>query len=213
MGRGGLLLVVCVALGGCTRVIDTPQPVSEPLVAPIAAGQVGDLLSTDAQKGDDGNLFVTVTPDECAGLAREVDAPFVFDTTPAAHDGGHWDADAGRTIYVEEIVAVYRSDFDPRAALDRVKRNIESCRDSTLTVTALDGDVDTYRVLPQADSGTPEIVAWSFAAATWACDNAYTAAHNAAVEITACASAGGYDVVSLAKGALKRIEALANTTA
>ncbi|MET0454214.1 MAG: sensor domain-containing protein [Mycobacterium sp.] len=208
-----LALLLCLLLAGCTRVIDTPQPKIGTPVAPIPAGQVGDLLSQDAQKGDDGNLFVTVEPDECSGLAREVDPPFIFDAKPAAHGGGHWVADVGRQVYIEEIVAVYHATFDPRATLAQVTRTIESCAGTSLTVTALDGDVDTYRVLPQPDSGSPDIVAWSFAAGTWACDNSFVAAHNAAIEITTCAAVGGYDVLSLAQDALQRIETLANTTA
>ena len=213
MGRWASAVLLGLVLAGCTRVVDSAQPQPERAVAPIAAGQVGDLLSDDAQKGDDGNLFVTVEPEECSGLAREVDAPFVFDSNPAAHDGGHWETDAGTYVYVEEIVAVYRADFDPKAAVDRVKRTFDSCRDTPLTITTLDGDVDVYRLLPLADSEPPELVSWSFKSGGWACDNAFVAAHNAAIELTTCAEVNGYDVLSLAQDALKRIEALANTTA
>ena len=33
--------------------------------------------------------------------------------------------------------------------------------------------------------------------AVWACDNAFVAAHNAAVRISTCAKVNGYDVLSL----------------
>jgi hypothetical protein len=82
-----------------------------------------------------------------------------------------------------------------------------------LTVTTIEGDVDVYRLLPQVDSGSPDILVWSFKADGWACDNALVAAYNAAIEITACAEVNGYDVKALADDALKRIDALANTTA
>ena len=59
----------------------------------------------------------------------------------------------------------------------------------------------------------PDIVLYAFAAPDWACDNAFTAAHNAAVRISTCGKVNGYDVLSLARDALKRIEKLANTTA
>ena len=217
MARGGGALVpcllLCAVLAGCTRVIDPPPPTAAVPVAPIPAGQVNDLLSTDAQKGADGNLFVTVEPTECGGLAREVEAPFVFDAHPAAHGGGHWVADVGRQVYVEEIVAVYRANVDPNSLLDAARSSIGSCTDTPLTVTALDGDTEVFRVVPQSDSGAEDIVLWSFAAGTWACDNALVAAHNAAIEITACAATGGYDVLSLASDARERIERLANTTA
>jgi hypothetical protein len=56
-------------------------------------------------------------------------------------------------------------------------------------------------------------VLWSFHAVDWACDSAFVAAHNAAIEISTCGPVNGYDVLSLAREALDRIEALANTTA
>jgi hypothetical protein len=206
------VVALCVGLTGCTKVIDTSKPQAEPPVAPITAGQVNDLLSEDAQKGDDGNLFVTVDPDKCAGVAREVDPPFLFDHHPAAHDGGHWDSQEGHEAYVEEMVAVYRADFDPGDAIDEAKRTIESCRDTPFTITAMDGDSIEFRMVPNAESSDPEIVLWSFQAPSWACDNAFIAAHNAAIEITTCGPVNGFDVKTVAEDALKRIEKLANTT-
>jgi hypothetical protein len=213
MGKRAVTLALCVLIVGCTRVIDTPPPPAGPPVAPIAAGQIEDLLSEDAQKGDDGNLFTTVDPVDCAGVAREVDAPFVFDAKPAAHSGGHWNTDAGgRVVYIEEIVAVYRADFDARARVAEVQRTLDSCRGTPLTITAMDGDSYVFQMTPAAESSSPEIVLWSFTADSWACDNTFAAAHNAAIEITTCSEVNGYDVSTLADEALKRIEKLANTT-
>jgi hypothetical protein len=70
-----------------------------------------------------------------------------------------------------------------------------------------------FSLLPEVNSGLPDIVLWSFKSADWACDDAFVAAHNAAVRISACATVNGYDVLSLARDALKTIEKLANTTA
>ena len=208
MTTRGFALVLWLALAGCARVVDAPQPKVEP-VGPITAGQVSDLLSEKAAPDDDPNLFVTVEPGECAGLAQEVDPPFIFDTTPAAHDGGQWFADDD--VSVQEMVGVYRADFDPAAKVDEVKRAIESCQRDSLTATTMDGQVLYFRPLPPQDSGSPEIVLWSIAG-SWACDNAFIAAHNAAIEITACGEHNGYDVLALAKAALEQIERLANTT-
>lgn len=60
---------------------------------------------------------------------------------------------------------------------------------------------------------TADTVVWALRNETWNCDNAFVAAHNAAIEITACGRSPGYDVAALAAGALERIEALANITA
>lgn len=212
MGKRGLALLLLLVLGGCTHVVDTPQPQPEPPVAPISALQVGDLLSPSVQDKD-GNLFVTVEPDDCSGVAREVDPPFIFDLDPAATDGGHWETNVGRDVFIEEMVGVYPADFDAKKALAEAMRTIESCRDIPFTVTTMERRDHAFTLLPQVDSGSPDILLWSFKAADWACDSAFVAAHNAAIEISTCGPVNGYDVLSLAQNALKRIDTLANTTA
>ena len=138
MGKRALALLLAVVLCSCTRHVDTPQARPEAPVAPIAALQVNDLLSDDAKSRTDGNLFATVEPESCAGVAREVDPPFIFDHKPAAHDGGHWQVE-DREVYVEEMVGLYRVDFDARAALAQAKRTIDSCRGVPLTITTMRG--------------------------------------------------------------------------
>jgi hypothetical protein len=203
--------VLALAVVGCTRVIDDPKPTAEPPVAPLTAGQVGELLSPEVQGGD-GNLFSTVEPQECAGVAREVDPPFIEDHRPAATDGGHWSVEQPET-YIEEMVGVYRADFDSREAIANVKDSIESCRGTSFTVTTMRGREYDFELQGSPDSGSPQIVLWSFRAVDWACDSAYVAAHNAAVQISTCGPSGGFDVKSLAEDALGRIETLANTAA
>ena len=212
MGKRGLLLIGALVLAGCTRVVDGPPPKSQPPVAPIPAGQIGDLLSEHV-KGADGNLFVTVEPDECAGLAREVDPPFIAANSPAATDGGHWVADDGRDVFVEEMVGIYRTDFNAGQAIDKAKRTIEECRGQKFTVTSMRERKYAFELLPTKDAGSQNIVLWSYKGEDWACDSAFIAAHNAAIEISTCAPRNGYDVLTLAKDALKRIDTLANTTA
>lgn len=206
---GALLLVV---LAGCTRDAEKPQPRPQQPVAPITALQVGDLLSDKVQDRD-GNLFISVEPKECSGMALEVDPPLIFDLDPAATDGGHWVTEDGRNVVIDEAAGVYHADFDPQHALAETTRTIESCRGVPFTVTDMHGRDYHFHLLPQVNSGSPDIVLYSFQAPDWACDNAFTAAHNAAVRISTCATVNGYDVLSLARDALKRIEKLANTTA
>lgn len=206
-----LLLLTCLLLVGCTRVIEHPQPSRRLPVAPITAGQVSDLLSKHAKTDEHPNLFVTAAPERCAGLVQEVDAPFIFGTTPAAHDGGQWFARVDEpAVSVQEIVAVYPASFDADAAVAEVRRTIDACRYETITTTTMKRQSVTFRMLPQQDSGQPEIAVWSVSG-DHSCDNAFIAAHNAAIELTACAKVNGYDVLALAREALKRIEALANT--
>jgi hypothetical protein len=199
-------------LAGCTQDVDTPQPRQERPVAPIVALQVGDLLSANVQDKD-GNLFVTVEPEDCSGMALEVDPPLIFDLDPAATDGGHWVSDDGRQVVIDEAAGVYHADFDPKGALEEASRTIESCRDVPFTVTDMRGREYDFRLLPHVNSGSPDIVLWSFTSEGWACDNAFVSAHNAAVRISTCATVNGYDVLALARDALNRIEKLANTTA
>lgn len=205
-----MVLLLGFVLAGCTRVVDTPQPRPEPPVAPIAALQVVDLLSANVQDRD-GNLFVTVEPQACRGHSLEVDPPLIFDLDPAATDGGHWVTDDG--VVIDETAGVYHSDFDSKHALAETERTIESCRDVPFRITDMRGREYDFMLLPQVNSGSPDIVLWSFKAPDWACDNAFVAAHNAAIRISTCAPRNGYDVLSLAQDSLKRIEELANTTA
>ena len=156
----GRRLVFCSAsLSEAARTIaDRPQPRPQQPVAPITALQVGDLLSPKVQNKD-GNLFITVEPQECSGMAREVDPPLIFDLHPAATDGGHW-VDGGEVI--DEAAGVYHADFDAKHALAEAKRTIESCRDVPFTVTDMRGRQYHFRLLPQVNSGSPDIVLWSF---------------------------------------------------
>ncbi len=209
MSKWVVAVVLTVALGGCTRVVDNPQAKPEPAVAPITALQVGDLLSHNVQ-GAEGNLFVSVQPDRCSGVAREVDPPFIAAQRPVATDGGHWETQ-GEDVFIEEMVAVYRSDFDSGHALAMARQTVESCRDTPMTVTTMQGRTYIFTLLPPMDSGPEGSALWSFRASDWRCDNAFVAAHNAAIEITTCGPIGGFDVASAARDALKRIETLANT--
>lgn len=202
---------ILTALIGCTREVQDPIPRSAELAAPISAQQVADLLSPKVL-GEDGNLFATAEPGRCRGLAQEVDPPFLEEHRPLATDGGHWTTGDGAT-FIEEMVAVYRFDFDPDTALDMVRQAIHECRDTALEVTTMRDRTYTFAVSPAGAESPSGSVGWSLRASDWNCDNTFLAARNAAIEITACGAAGGFDVAALAEDALKRIELLANTTA
>lgn len=211
MTAAAVVGLVVALVSGCTRHVNDATPTAAALAAPIPVGQVVDLLSPKVL-GEDGNLFATAEPEQCSGLAREVDPPFIDAHRPLATDGGHWNSDDG-TVFVEEMVAVYRFEFDPAAALEDVRHAIESCRDTALTVTTLEDRTYVFEVLPATGDSPEGSVVWSLRAVDWNCDNTFVAAYNVAIEITACGAAGGFDVSALAEDALKRIEALANTTA
>ena len=182
-------------------------------MAPITSGQVADLLSPSVEKYD-GNLFSTVEPEECSGVAKEVDPPFIFDRDPAATDGGHWMVDDhGREVYIEEMVGVYRANYDAKNALSQAQGTLQSCENLPFTVTDMKGRSYDFTLLPPVTSSSPNILLWSFRADDWACDSTFVAAHNAAIEISTCGAVGGYPVHILAADALNRIEGLANTTA
>ena len=209
MGRRGLAVLLGFALAGCAQPVEPTAPTPRLPVAPISTEQVGDLMSRSVQNKD-GNLFVTVTPDACSAAAREVDPPLLEELSPAATDGGHWMTERG--VYIEELAAVYRADFDAGAALAHARRSVESCRGVPFTVTSMRGRTYAF-TLRHVSQPAPDIVLWSYHGADWACDNAYVAAHNAAFEVATCSPVNGYDVLTLARDALKRIGQLANTTA
>lgn len=219
MTRAGRVapLVVCLVLTGCTRVIDDARPRADVPVGPIPVTQVLDLVSPDGRTrtDSDADLFITVEPERCAGLSREVEPPFIVDGRPAAQSGAVWDVpeEVGGAGIVE-LVGVYPTTFDAAAAITTVRRTIDSCRGTVLSVRGTDGSSLDFEVLPPVESGSADIVLWSMNASSgWACDNAFTAAFNAAIEITTCNVANGFDVLAMAKSARERIEALANTTA
>ncbi|BBY26928.1 hypothetical protein GCM10023114_53180 [Mycolicibacterium sediminis] len=210
-------LVVCLVLAGCTRVIDDARPRADVPVGPIPVTQVDDLVSPEGKTrtDSDGNLFVAVDPERCAGLSREVEPPFIVAGRPAAQSGAVWDApeEVGGAGIVE-LLGVYPTTFDAAAAIATVRRTIDSCRGTVLSVRGTDGSHFDFDVLPPVDSGSADIVLWSVNDPSgWACDNAFTAAYNAAIEITSCNVTNGFDVLAMAKAARERIEALANTTA
>jgi hypothetical protein len=212
MGKRAVALVLVLVASACTRVVDAP-PKPPPPVAPITAGQAHDLLSPKVEMYD-GNLFSTVEPAECTGVAREVDPPFIFDHDPAATEGGHWMVDdLGRETYIEEMVGVYRADYDAKEALAQAKQTLQDCQDVPFTVTDMKARSYEFTLLPLQASSSPDILLWSFRASDWACDSTFVAAHNAAIEISTCGAVGGYPVHTLATDALNRIERLANTTA
>jgi hypothetical protein len=211
MGRRGLALLLGFTLAGCTQHVEPGPSHSKVRVAPITAQQVGDLMSKSVQTKD-GNLFVTVVPDVCSSVAREVDPPLIVDLSPVATDGGHWVTDDGHEVYIEELAGVYPADFDAREAIAHAKRALGSCRDVPLTVTSMRGRTYAFTLL-QVSAPTSDVVLWSYRSSDWACDNAFVAAHNAAIEIATCSPVNGYDVLSLARDAVMRIDQLANTTA
>ena len=114
---------------------------------------------------------------------------------------------------VVEIVGVYHADFDAVAAVENVEHTIEACRGDMVKAVTSGGDGDDFTVRLRSDSGSPQIVLWALTdVGEWVCDNAFVAAHNAAIEITTCGPEHGYDVVTQAQDALKRIQRLANAT-
>lgn len=212
MAKRAVAVVLVLAVAGCTRPVDAPQARPAPPVGPISPLQVGDLLSPEIVHKD-GNLFATVEPERCAGVAREVDPPFIVEHAPEARDGGHWSTGVGGVeAVVEEMVAVMPSDFSARDALTAARGTVDACRDTPVTVTTMYGRTYTFSVesVPDAPEGA---VLWSLRAAEWNCDNLFVAAHNAAIEMTSCGAAGGIDVATAAEDALTRIEALADNRA
>lgn len=213
MAKRALAVVLVLAVAGCSRSVDTPQARPAPQVGPISPLQVGDLLSPEIFNKD-GNLFATVEPERCAGVAREVDPPFIVEHAPEARDGGHWSTGVGGVeAVVEEMVAVMPSDFSARDALTAARGTIEACRDAAVTVTTMYGRTYTFRVADAAPDAPEGAVLWSLRAAEWNCDNLFVAAHNAAIEMTSCGAAGGIDVTTAAQDALTRIEALVDNKA
>lgn len=216
MRKGVGILLAVLMLVGCTRggtPLTTTTTAEDVPVAPIMASQVRDLLSTQGQKTerDDSSAFKRVDPDRCAGVAREVEPPFLTAPGPVATESRYW-VNPPEGTQVVEIASVFHADFDAKKVIADAAKTIDSCQSSTLTIYWANTSRD-FRLQPRTDSGSPNIVVWSFSAYNWNCDDTLVAAHNAAIEITACSGRGGFDVLALARDALKRIEGLANSVA
>ena len=209
-----LLLCAALSLAGCSPHEGKKKASdSDRGVGPIIADLSPELLSPQSDKkhkNPEEVAFVGVDPANCAGAAQEVDPPFLMHD-PVAVNNGSWAQNEGRMSMIEEIVGVYHSDFEPEQAIAEAAKSLDSCQGTTFTIRTRVGDAGRYRLLPRKDSGSPNILLWSFSSATrdWACDNALVAAYNAAVEITTCSYTNGTDVLTLAKGALERINKLA----
>jgi len=78
-------------------------------------------------------------------------------------------------------------------------------------VVTTEGDQLHFRAIAPRQSSAPEIALWSLSGAQRSCDNAFVAAYNAAIEITACGDHNGFNVEELAQQALSRLNGLANT--
>ena len=65
---------------------------------------------------------------------------------------------------IEEMAGVYRADFDPKRALAEAKRTIESCRGRSVHGHHMRGREYHFSFCRQVDSGSPDIVLWSFKA-------------------------------------------------
>ncbi|MGL6236755.1 MAG: sensor domain-containing protein [Segniliparus sp.] len=209
-------LVLCAALSlvSCSP-HESKKKAADPDrgVGPIVAGLSPELLSPQSDKkhkNPEEVAFVSVDPANCAGAAQEVDPPFLMHD-PVALNNGSWAQNEGRMSMVEEIAGVYHSDFEPEQAISSAAKSLDSCQGATFTIRTRISDAGKYRLLPHQDSGSPNILLWSFSSVSrdWACDNALVAAYNAAVEITTCSFSNGTDVLALAKGALERINKLA----
>ena len=209
-----LVLCAALSLAGCSsHATKKKTDDSDRGIGPIVADLSPELLSPQSDKkhkNPEEVAFVSVDPANCAGVAQEVDPPFLMHD-PVTLNNGSWAQDSGRMSMIEEIVGVYHSDFEPEQAIASATKAVESCQGTAFTIHTRISNAGTYRLLPHKDSGSPNILLWSFASTSrdWACDNALVAAYNAAVEITTCSYTNGTDVLSLAKGALDRINKLA----
>lgn len=142
---------------------------------------------------------------------REVDPPWLADQQPLAYTAGHWTATGGAPS-VWEMAAVYPADYDAAAVLAGVRRTLDGCLGVELTVTTV--RADTVRLTVEAGPAGPAgSVLWSLRSPDWNCDNLLVAAANAAIEMTACSTRGGFDTASAATAALQRIDRLVNTRA
>ncbi len=213
----GLALVLALALAGCTRIVDDARPLAQSTGRTHLRGYRSETCSA---RTSSGRTTTTPTcsprssPRSAAGISREVDPPFIFDAAPAAH---RWRALLRRV----QPVRLRRGDGGRLPhRLRRPRRDSRGQTQHRVLPERHDGGDHHARRKCSTSASCPKSIpdrltscSGPSTASTWACDNAYVAAHNAAVELTTCGDVNGYDVLTLAKDALKRIETLVNTVA
>ena len=222
----GVVLVLCVAVCGCSRVIaGTPtnaQAGSRAASGPIHPSQLDDLLTPSGSISVVNNsplteddmqaaLFVDADPSECHGAVAYGRYPLL----PATYTGREARTQQDHLIdqhQLLEVSASYPSNFNATNFLNSVRKTVSACQ-RPVTAWGDGGHRTTVNPAPLSES-PPEVARWltNLAGQRWVCEFAVIAKANVVSEIVACSPDRAIDLEALVSKRLKKIEELLRST-
>ncbi|MGA8545836.1 MAG: sensor domain-containing protein [Mycobacterium sp.] len=221
-----LLLVPCVALTGCSRVVSgdaRSAPRAGGASGPIQPSQLDQLLTPSsslsvlpgtplAETDMQSSLFIGADPADCHGVVAFGRYP-LFPTNYTGREA-RTQTDGGRANEHQllEASASYPSDFSASAFLDSVRKKVDACQ---RPVQVWGDDQKRFTVNPAPlISDSPNIAHWSTSLAgdQWICEYSVIALANVISEVATCSANRSIDNGAVAAGRLKKIQELLNST-
>jgi PknH-like protein len=221
-----LLVVLCIALAGCSRAVDgAPAPAMH---GPASSGviqpaQLADLLTPTAvlavvrgrplsEDNLQAILFIGANPAECHGVVGYGHYP-LFPSNYTGREARTQLDNASNQHQLLEVSATYPSDFDAARFLDSIRKTVSGCQH---TVTAWADDERGMTVTPTPLlPGSPDVAHWTtnLSGQQWICDFAVIAKANVVSQIETCSPDRSIDIQPLITKRLKEIQQLLNSTA
>jgi len=219
-------LGLCVALTGCTSVIDgTPKAANRGRATngPVFPSQLVDLLTPSSslsvvsgsplvELDMQAALFTGADPAECQGVAG-YGGYALFPKTYTGREARTQSDNLKNQHQLLEVSATYPSGFDAAAFLESVRNTVSRCQQP---ITSWGDDQRRVTVSPSAlVPGSPEVARWAtkLGGEQWFCDFALIAKANVVAQIVACSPDHSIDIQALVTKRLKKIDELINSTA
>jgi hypothetical protein len=222
----GSMLVLCVALAGCTSVVAGTSKAGKRgggSNGPIFPSQLVDLLTPSMslsvvsgsplfEQDMQNALFTTADPAQCHGVAGYGGHPLF----PKNYTGreARTQADSLKNQHqLLEVSATYPSGFDAAAFLDSIRKTVLGCQHP---IAAWSDDhrkatVDPSPLVP----GSREVARWTtkLEGDQWICDFAVIAMANVVSQIVTCSTDHSVDIQTLVAKRIKKIQELISSTA
>lgn len=223
---GWLLVVLCVALAGCTRAVDgapTPGTLGVAASGLVQPAQLVDLLTPSeslavvpgmplAEHDLQSVLFVGAAPSQCHGVVGFGHYP-LFPTNYTGREARTQVDNTTDRHQLLEASATYPSDFDAAHFLDSVRNTVSNCQH---TVIAWGDDERKRPVKPSSlIPVSADVAHWTtnLSDSQWICDFAIIAKANVVSQIETCSADRSFDIAPLITKRLKEIEDLLESTA
>lgn len=222
-----LILVLCVALPGCTSVVagnPTAAPNGPTNSGPIKPSQLEDLLTpsssisvvpdsplveTDMQSA----MFIGADPGQCHGAVAFGQFP-LFPHNYTGREARTQQDHQPTQHQLLEVSATYPGNFDAIGFLTSVRHTVSGCQ-QPVSAWGDDQRKMTVTPAPLLVSSPPEIVHWAtnLAGQQWVCEFAVIAKANVVSEIVTCSPDRSVDNEALAIKRLEKINQLLRFTA